>query len=162
MVLLYLCNIPPQQKNDSGRTKAKGNGGKTNTKANGKTTTKKKKSSAKKVKGKGKKQSGDDKDDDGKKKKSVKELNKEKAVERKNTKKMKYDMLSKYPKQFTTNVPVVKDGMLAHSKSLNLKKGMASTLAITLHTWSVGNNAATTTQLGSKRSVEKARRSERA
>ena len=117
-----------------------------NGKANVRTTTKKK-SSAKKAKGKGKKQSGDDEDDDGKKKKSVRELNKEKAVERKNAKKMKHDMLSKYPKRFTTNVPVVKDGMLAHSKSLNLERGMASTLAITLHSWNVGNNAATTTQL---------------
>eukprot|EP00984_Skeletonema_dohrnii_P001198 scaffold374_cov94-Skeletonema_dohrnii-CCMP3373.AAC.1 len=139
----YLCNIPPQQKNGGGRSTAKKNGGKKNAKANengkanGKRTTttkKKKKSSAKKAKGKGKKQSGDDEDDDddGKKKKSVKELNKEKAAERKNTKKMKHAMLSKYPKRFTTNVPV---------------KGMASTLAITLHTWSVGNNAATSTQL---------------
>eukprot|EP00984_Skeletonema_dohrnii_P023914 scaffold13021_cov73-Skeletonema_dohrnii-CCMP3373.AAC.2 len=74
----YLCNIPPQQKNDSGRTKAKGNGGKKNAKANetrkaiGKTTTTtKKKSSAKKSKGKGKKQSGDDKDDDGKKREGI-------------------------------------------------------------------------------------------
>eukprot|EP00984_Skeletonema_dohrnii_P005593 scaffold1972_cov82-Skeletonema_dohrnii-CCMP3373.AAC.2 len=28
---------------------------------------------------------------------------------------MKHGMLSKYPKRFTTNVPVVKDGMLATS-----------------------------------------------
>eukprot|EP00984_Skeletonema_dohrnii_P005592 scaffold1972_cov82-Skeletonema_dohrnii-CCMP3373.AAC.1 len=61
---LYLCNIPPQQKNGGGRSTAKKNGGKMNAKANenGKanvrttTTTKKKekKSSAKKAKAKGK------------------------------------------------------------------------------------------------------------